>query len=105
MKALRNVGVRRVISKCPWREREPHTTTKPLFLTDVELQDIAAQISENGYRALPFSATGKQLFRCPDCNAVWLASSIFERVSEEEVCGVYDVIPIWTPHPSMEKGK
>jgi hypothetical protein len=59
----------------------------------------------NGYRALPFSANGKQFFRCPDCYAVWLASSIFERVSEEEVCGVYDMIPIWTPHPWMEKGK
>lgn len=104
MKALRNVAVRRVVSKCPWRERESHPTSKPLFLTDSELQDIAAQISENGYRALPFPAAGKQFFRCPDCNAVWLASSIFERVSEEEVCGVYDEIPIWTPYPWMEKG-
>jgi hypothetical protein len=104
MKAVRNVSPRRVVSKCPWREREPHATRKPSFLTDADLQDIAVQISENGYRALPFRGIGKQFFRCPDCYAVWLASSIFERVGEDDVCGVYDNVPIWTPSPLMKKG-
>jgi len=103
MKARKGVHVRPIVSRCPWREREAHETTKPDILTEAEIQDIAVQISENGYRALPFVETGKQFFSCRDCYAVWLAGSVFERVPADQVSGVYDIAFIWTPAPETEK--
>jgi hypothetical protein len=44
------------------------------------------------------------LSRGVDYHAVWIATSIFERVAEDCVCGVYDEIPIWTPSPCMKEG-
>jgi hypothetical protein len=105
MNPLRSIPARQVLSKCPWRDRQVHTVRKPELLTEVEVQDITLQISENGYRALPYRGIAKQCYRCRDCHAVWVASSIFERVAEDAVCGVYDEIPIWTPYPLMEKVK
>ena len=65
MKARKGVHVRPIVSRCPWREREAHETTKPDILTEAEIQDIAVQISENGYRALPFVETGKTILQLP----------------------------------------
>jgi hypothetical protein len=69
MNALKNIPARRILSKCPWRDRQLHATRKPRILTDADIQDITVQISENGYRALPFRGIAKQYYRCPDCCA------------------------------------
>jgi hypothetical protein len=105
MKARKSVAVRPVFSRCPWREREVHATSKPGVLTEAEVQDIERKILENGYRSLPDRGIAGIFYLCPDCRAVWLAASIFERVAEDRICGVYDEIPMWTPYPLMEKGK
>jgi hypothetical protein len=102
MEASKRISIRRAVGNCPWREHQIHTTTKPSILTDLELQDIAVQISRNGYRPLPSRGITKNFFRCPDCHAVWLARSMFESVEEDQVCGVYDQVFIWTPYPWME---
>src|SRR5260221_278379 len=102
MKAGKRIVIRPIFSRCPWRERQFHATSKPLILTEADLQDITLQISENEYRALPARGS-KTFFRCPNCYAVWLAGSIFERVDEERVHGVYDNILIWIPYPWMER--
>jgi hypothetical protein len=89
---------RKLLSNCPWREREPHAASRPRSLTDAAVRHIERQIRENGYPLLPFLGIAKQLFRCGDCHAVWAASSMFEKVSENEVCGVYDHAMIWKPY-------
>jgi hypothetical protein len=89
--------IRRSNSKCPWQDRQPHTSTKPETLTDSAIRHIKQQIAANNYRPLPYLGIAKKLFRCADCHAVWPANTIFERVAAEGVCGVYDHTLIWKP--------
>jgi hypothetical protein len=84
----------------PWRERELHATSQPRLLTEAAIKHIEEQINANGYPLLPYLGLAKHFYRCRDCHAVWAASSIFEKVSENEVCGVYDHAMIWNPYSS-----
>jgi hypothetical protein len=91
---------RKILSRCPWREREPHATSQPRPLTDAVVKHIERQIIANGYPSLPHLGLAKRFYRCRDCHAVWAATSTFEKVSENDVCGVYDHAMIWKPNSS-----
>ena len=51
------------------------------------------------YRPLPYLGIANRFYRCRDCYAVWVAGSLFERVAEDRVCGVYDHTLKWKPYP------
>jgi hypothetical protein len=87
------------ISKCPWRDRQPHSSRRPAILTVPAIKHIEQQIVTLGYRTLPYLGIAKRFYRCVDCFAVWAAGSIFEKVAEDGVCGVYDHTLIWKPYP------
>jgi len=80
--------------------RVPHETGRPQPLAEPAVKHIQQQIIANRYRSLPYLGIGKRFYRCRDCQAVWLATSVFEKVSENDVCGVYDHAMIWKPNPS-----
>ena len=90
---MRRHCVRRIISRCPWRDRAAHTATLSELLTDSAIKHIEQQIVANHYRSLPYLGVAKRLFRCRDCHAVWAARSVFDRVPEDKICGVYDAYP------------
>ena len=69
-------------------------------LTEATVKHIERQIVDNRYPVLPYLNFDKQLYRCRDCHVVWAARSIFEKVYENEVCGVYDQAMIWKPYQS-----
>ena len=51
----------------------------------------------------PSSESQRNLYSCRDCSAVWVANSVFQRVAEEQVCGVYDQTLVWKPFPEVER--
>jgi|SRR5215469_6874665 len=100
---LRRVRGATVISRCPWREHGTHTGARPEVLHDSALRHIQQQIAVYHFHSLPFLGIAKKLYRCRDCAAVWVANSVFERVSENDICGVYDHSLVWKPFPRIEK--
>jgi hypothetical protein len=74
--AMKRRYVRRIINRCPWRDRAAHTATLSELLTDSAIKHIEQQISANHYRSLPHLGIAKRLFRCRDCHAVWVAGSV-----------------------------
>ena len=85
-------------SKCPWRDKIPHTTRKPEILTGSTVRDIEIQIALHGFPSLPYLGFAKQFYRCVECSVVWVAGSIFENASEDSVCGVYNELDDeWIP--------
>ena len=89
-------------NRCPWSEHDAHTRTRPEVLKDSTVRHIQEQIAAHHFRTLPFLGITKKLFRCKDCSAVWAGNSIFERVSQDAVCGVYDYSLVWKPFPWVE---
>jgi hypothetical protein len=87
------------ISRCPLKDRQPHSAKIPGKLTDAAVRHIEQQITTKGSRALPYLGLANHFYRCRDCYAVWAASSAFDRVSEDRVYGFYDHILQWKPYP------
>lgn len=87
------------ISRCLWRDRQPHRPKRPGTLTVAAVRHIEQQIATNGFRPLPCLGTANRFYRCKDCYAVWVARSLFERVAQDRVCGVYDHTLKWKPYP------
>jgi|ERR1700722_2129631 hypothetical protein len=85
------------LSKCPWRDKQPHGTRHPQTLTDAAIRHIELQIEQNHYRPLPYLGIVRRFYRCVDCYAVRMADSVFENSTEESVCGVYDHSLTWSP--------
>jgi hypothetical protein len=91
------------ISRCPWHGHRTHTGARPEAVHDSVLLHIHQQIAVYHLRALPFFGIAEKLYRCRDCSAVWVANSVFQRVAEEQVCGVYDQTLVWKPFPEVER--
>src|SRR5215469_2671247 len=87
--ARRNNPTLAKISRCPLRDRQPHTPRIPGTLTVAAVKHIEQQIATNGDRPLPYLGITNRFYRCRDCYVVWVAGSPFERVGEDRVCGVY----------------
>ena len=88
-----------VPSRCPLRRGQAHTSKRPVILSVVAIKDIEQQITTNRYRPLPYLGIATRFYRCTECCAVWVAGSLYERVSEDQACGVYDRSFNWTPYP------
>jgi excisionase family DNA binding protein len=93
------------LSRCPLRVRQKHTLKSPDLLTPPALQQIKQQIHLGPARPLPTLGIGQRFYRCNDCFAVWAAGTRYERVSETNVCGIYDHSLIWKPWAPKIKNK
>jgi hypothetical protein len=89
---------RQIASNCPWRARGRHGRSQPRILTAATVKHIEKQIAANSYPVLPDLGGLREFYRCMDCHAVWAAKSIFDKIREDEVCGVYDHAMIWKPY-------
>jgi hypothetical protein len=86
-------------SRCPLRDRSPHTSKSPGLLTQSAVENIERQIVDQRYNPLPVLGAAQRFYRCRDCFAVWAAGTRYERVPEKSVCGIYDHSLIWKPYP------
>jgi hypothetical protein len=87
------------VSKCPRRDRQPHTAQIPETLTVGAIKHIEQQIATHGYRPLPYLGIANRFYQCRDCFDMKEAGSAFEKVAEDRVCGIYHATPIWKPYP------
>jgi excisionase family DNA binding protein len=92
-------------SRCPLRDRQPHTSKSPDLLSQTAVENIERQIIDLGYKALPVLGAAQRFYRCADCYAVWRAGTRYERVTEKSVCGIYDHSLIWRPLPKRGRPK
>jgi len=90
---------KRLLSRCPFRDRVVHTAVRPATLSQVGVKHITHQIEKNGYKTLPYRIHGEHFYLCRDCCAVRLGSSPYTLVAEAEVLGIYDRSLVWKPYP------
>src|SRR5713226_10785705 len=58
------------ISRCPLKDRQPHSAKIPGKLTDAAVRHIEQQLTTKGSRALPYLGLANHFYRCRDCYAV-----------------------------------